>query len=71
MKYCIKICKEHMSRLADEHALDLRDARLEVLRGHLHLGARGLDGLLYRRDVRIDLPTRPDHAQRLNLEETG
>lgn len=54
--------------LGDQNALDLGDAGLEVLRGHLHLGPGGLDRLLDGRDVGVDLAARPDHAQGLDLK---
>ena len=54
--------------LRDQNPLDLGDAGLEVLRGHLHLGPGGLDRLLDGRDVGVDLTARPDHAQGLDLK---
>ena len=65
-KYKILIQKIKHS-LNDQNLLDLGDAGLEVLRGHLHLGPRGLDRLLDGGDVGVDLAARPDHAQGLDL----
>ena len=57
-----------MSSLGDQNPLDLSDAGLEVLGGHLHLGPGGLNSLLNGRDVRIHLTTCPDNTQGLDLE---
>ena len=65
-KYKILIQKIKHS-LNDQNLLDLGDAGLEVLRGHLHLGPGGLDRLLDGGDVSVHLAARPDHAQGLDL----